>query len=105
MRNVVLGAAIAAVVLTTGHASAEDAKLKAGLMQARSTLVTLVKDPTKRDANQQAMVKIVGRRFHEDARRRDLTIGEGSRLQGPVRDMGRLQADARDRSCSGCPCR
>lgn len=57
MRNVVLGAAIAAVVLTTGHAFAEDAKLKAGLMEARSTLVTMTKDPSKRDASQQGLVK------------------------------------------------
>ena len=57
MRDVVLGTAITAVMLFTGRAYAEDAKLKAGLMEARSTLVVMVKDPTKRDAGQQALVK------------------------------------------------
>ncbi len=57
MRKFVLGAAITAAMLVTGHANAEDAKLKASLMEARGTLVAMVKDPTKRDASQQAMVK------------------------------------------------
>ena len=57
MRNIAFGAAAAAFVILSSHAYAEDAKLKAGLMEARSTLVVMIKDPSKRDAGQQAMVK------------------------------------------------
>ena len=57
MRTRVHGAAAAVAALLSGQACAEDAKLKTGLMEARSTLVTMTKDPAKRDAAQQAMVR------------------------------------------------
>ena len=57
MRKVLLSATMALAALVSSHAYAEDAKLKAGLMEARATLVTMIKDPTKRDASQQAMVQ------------------------------------------------
>ena len=57
MRNAFLGAALTATVLLSGYAHAADAKLKAGLMEARTTLLAMVKDPKMRDAAQQAKVK------------------------------------------------
>ena len=57
MRNAFLGAALTAAVLLSGYAHAADAKLKAGLMEARTTLLAMVKNPKMRDAAQQAKVK------------------------------------------------
>ena len=63
MRNLSRGFSLAAAILVSSYAYAGDAKLKAGLVEARTTLVTMIKDPTKRDANQQLTVKKSGNSF------------------------------------------
>ena len=65
MRNISLAVVMTATALFSSHAYAEDAKLKAGLVEARTTLVTMIKDPTKRGASQQAMVKSSADAFSE----------------------------------------
>lgn len=57
MRKYAAGAIVVASLLLSNQAYAENAPLKAAMVEARTSLATMLQNPAMRGADQQAVVK------------------------------------------------